>query len=213
MPSTPVVLAVIGFAILVVVGLVLLTGEANKPAVSGEGAATKLTPDGFPYEGDENAPVTIDIYSDYGCSHCKDFALETEPLIEQNYVATGKVKLVWHYFGFSAETQVVAAAAVCAAEQNNYAQFNRTLFANQATLTTGNLASWASQVGLDMTAFNKCLQSSDSKIKVQKSTNLAYAAGVNATPTFFINGEKIEGALPFEDFSAKIEQALAGANP
>jgi protein-disulfide isomerase len=64
-----------------------------------------------------------------------------------------------------------------------------------------------------MTAFNKCLQSNDSKIKVQQATNQAYADGVNSTPTFSINGEIVIGALPFEDFRAKIEQALAGANP
>lgn len=204
-------MVVITLAFVAVIALILLTG-GTKPG----GAATPppfetgITPEGFPYKGAADAPVTIDIYSDYTCSHCRDFALEIEPLIDQNYVAAGKVKLVSHYFGFTLDTQTMATAALCAAEQGKFWQFDHILFANQLALNTGNMSAFARQAGLEIDTFSQCFQSAANKTRVQSSTNLARSIGVEGTPTFFVNGNKVVGAVPYEEFSQAIERALAG---
>ena len=213
-PSMAVVLSVLGVAVLVVIGLVYLTGQAGSkpaqiPTTSERGYEIGITPEGFPYKGRADAPVGFEIYSDYRCGYCAQFALETEPLIEQAYVASGQVKLVAHYFGFNAETQTLATAALCAAEQGKFWEFNQAMFINQSSLTVSLTSALAQQLGLDTNVFNSCAQSSTNKAKVERYTNQAMAAGVSSTPTFYINGKQIVGAQPFEQFQAEIERALA----
>jgi len=214
--STGLMLAVIGVSIIVVVGLVYVTGRAGSkpiqvPTTSEQGYEIGITPEGFPYKGAADAPVVFEAYSDYKCGHCQDFAMETEPLIDQAYVATGKVKFVSHYFGFSAETQALATAAMCAAEQGKFWEFDQTLFANQVSTSASTVSVLAHDLGLDVNAFNQCVQSAANKAKIQKYTSQAQAAGITGTPTFFVNGKEIVGAQPFERFQEEIEQALTGA--
>jgi protein-disulfide isomerase len=213
-----VMIGVVCAAVVVFLGLIVLTGraqgaaQANASGASVQNLPSGITSDGFPYIGAANAPVTIIAYEDYGCPHCRDFTLQTEPQIEQNYVATGKVKIVAHYFGFNTATQTVAVGAMCAAQQGKYWQFNNLLFANQSVLTLSVLSAFAQQAGLNVSDFNQCVQSPANLAKVQESTNQAYAAGLQGTPTFFINGQKVEGALPYDQFSTIINQALAQAH-
>jgi protein-disulfide isomerase len=207
-----VVVAVVGVAVLVVGGLIYLSSGMQGSNVTPpklDGIETGLTAEGLPYKGAANAPVTIDIYSDYKCSHCKDFALETEPQIDKMYVATGKVKFVSHYFGFSSETQAIATGAMCAAEQGKFWDLDYVLFVNQLSTNANNVSVFARQVGVNIDVFNKCAQSAANRAKIQGYTSQANAAGVQATPTFFINGKKIEGTLPLAEFQQEIEQALA----
>lgn len=209
--SSRLVLAVIGVALLAVTVLIVLSSGAFRPTVQATPLNTRLTAEGLPYKGAADAPVTIVAYSDYRCGHCRDFALETEPLIDQAYVSSGKVKFVSHYFGFSSDTQLMATAALCAAEQGKFWEFDHALFANQPSLSPNNMSVFARQIGLNMDAFNPCFQSDANRAKIKAFTRQAQAAGVQGTPTFFINGKKIVGAQPFETFSLEIEHALSGA--
>ncbi len=217
-PSTGLVLAVIGLAVVLVVALIALTGGAKKaqvPTASGQVFETSLTAEGFPYKGAADAPVTIVVYSDYQCPHCRDFALETEPLLDQAYVATGKVKRVAPYFALWPESQPFVAAAICAAEQGKFWEFDHLLFVNQETLQTARLPTWAQQVGLDVNAFNRCRQSNATLQKVQSFTQQANAAGIHSTPIFFINGNRFElKAQPsfFEQLREEIERLLTGTS-
>lgn len=216
--STGLVMGFMCLAVVVFLALIALSGrvqgaaQANTTASPEQNLPSGITPDGFPYMGAANAPVTIIAYEDYGCSHCRDFTLQTEPLIDQNYVATGKVKIVEHYFGFNADTQTMAVGAMCAAQQGKYWEFNDLLFANQAAVTVNVLSVHAQRAGLNLTDFNQCIHSPLNLAKIQESTNQAYAAGVQSTPTFFVNGQKVEGALPYGQFQKIIDQALAQAH-
>jgi protein-disulfide isomerase len=171
--------------------------------------------------GDPNAPIQIIEYGDYKCSHCGTFAVETEPLIVQNYVSTGTVYLVFRSFGggLSAESQMAAEAAYCAGDQNKYWEYHDILFANRASgaFTDRRIKAFAEILDLDMDAFESCYNSGKHTDRTNQDFADAQAAGVTGTPAFIItynvNGEEkqrfINGAYPFSEFQAQIEEALA----
>ena len=130
------------------------------------------------------------------------------------YIVTGKVRLEFHHLAFiGPESLAASEAAECAAEQGAFWAYHDMLFTHQAGENRGafnnlRLKSFAEQIGLDTEQFNACLDSERYREEVIAETQAAQTRGVRATPTFFINGQKIEGALPFEQFQSIIEEAL-----
>lgn len=130
------------------------------------------------------------------------------------YIQTGKVKLVYKNFPVIGPESITAAeAALCASDQNKFWEYSNYLFARQQAENSGafsaeHLKQFASNLGLNPTEFNSCLDSG----KYTNTVNQDYAEGqqrgVQATPTFFINGTKYEGALPAEQLSAIIDAQL-----
>jgi len=171
--------------------------------------------------GDPNAPIRIEEFSDYNCSHCGTFAVETEPQLVQAYISTGKVYLVNRSYGagLSQESQKAAEAAYCAGDQNKYWEYHDILFTNRTSgaFTDRRLNAFAEAVGLDMDDFESCYNSG----KYTDRTNQDYAdgsaAGITGTPGFVISytvdGEErfryLHGAYPFSAFQTEIEGALA----
>lgn len=186
--------------------------------------------------GDPNAPVKIEEFSDYQCPYCKQFAENTEPLLEQYYVNTGKVHFTYrsagnwvsgnvaHYAGTPAKTesQDAAAAAYCAADQGKYWEMHDSLFANnrdvedQGSFDPRRLTEIAKSIGLDMTAYQSCFDSGKYKDQVAQDYKDATAANIQGTPFFVlsytVNGQTktqtIDGAQPFSEFQKQIEAAL-----
>ncbi len=181
--------------------------------------------------GDPKAPIQIAEYSDFQCPYCKRFHTDTEPLLEEYFIKTGKVLFTYHSAGnwvsrniggVRTESQDAAAAAYCAADQNKFWEMHAALFANnrdvedQGSFTDRRLAAIAESIGLDMTAFNDCYSSGKYKDQVQKDFDDATAAGIQGTPyfvmTYKVNGEvkteTIDGAQPIDVFQQKIEAAL-----
>lgn len=201
-------------AVIVALGLILLGGGFAQPTAQAS-AESLVTCNGkpCPSKGDPGAPVTIIEVADYGCPACRSFALNTEPLIDEEFVATGKVRFVSHLFGFGAPTQAAAAAALCAGEQNKFWEFNRVAFENQVPDDAPGqdvLLSWGQQAGAEPSAFAECVRSGRYVFDVQAASAEARRAGVSRTPSFFINGRLLEGAYPIGDFRAEINRALAG---
>lgn len=169
--------------------------------------------------GDPEAPVVIEAYSDFSCSHCADFALNTADLLEEEYIKTGQATIVFKTVGFLAEIPVLQQAvesAYCAGEQGAFFQFHDLIFANQAQLFTNRTAdisrtmrTFADILNLDLEDFDSCVL--DVKYQALVSSNQAEAAekGVTGTPTFFVNGVKLVGNQPYENFQQAIEAALA----
>jgi len=181
------------------------------PANTGNGVSD-VSEDDDPFLGDENAPVTIIEFSDYQCPFCQSFWIDTLPEIKEKYIDTGKVKLVYRDYplGIHPEAQIAAEAAECvrdAAGGSNevYFEYHDVLFANQGDLNEENLISWASDLGYDITS---CLENGDFTEEVQQDFFDGQVAGVTGTPSFFINGKKVSGALPFEVFEQMIEAEL-----
>ncbi len=130
------------------------------------------------------------------------------------YIAAGIVRFEYRHFPFlGPESLAAAEAAECAGEQGAFWTYHDMLFANQAGENRGafkdaNLKAFAAQLNLDTKAFNQCLDSGRYQEAVLAEMQEGRQRGVRATPTFFINGQKIEGALPFEQFQIVIEAAL-----
>jgi protein-disulfide isomerase len=183
-----------------------------------EGIETGITEEGYPYQGSPDAPVKFIEYSDYLCGHCKDFALEKEPKIVADYVATGQVQYIFHYYAL--QQTLLAEASHCAADQGHFWEYHRLLFENQDVITSGQietledleamLADFAEQVGLDVPAFRECWSSHKHEQTIMNSIQSAQAVGVGGTPAFFIKDEFVVGNQPYDVFQQAIEEALAG---
>lgn len=164
-------------------------------------------------KGADDAPVTIVEVSDYGCSHCKNFNVETAGLIEDLYVNPGQVKWVVLPYALGSQTAPAASAALCAAEQDSFFDYHRLLFETQGDpdfMSTASFQQVAEDAGLDGEAFNACLQSNDYINTVQENVTAAAALGVNSTPTFFVNGVMMRGNQPLTSFQQQINAIIGG---
>ena len=157
--------------------------------------------------GEANAPVTIIEYGDYQCTYCIRFFEATEPLIRNNYVKSGKVKMVFRSFQFlGAESELAGQAAECAKDQNNFWAYHDAIYTaeakdgqeNNGNMTKAFFVQLAKDVGLDVGKFTSCYDSGKYADTVKKSSQDASTLGVNSTPTFFVNGQQVNGAQPFE---------------
>jgi protein-disulfide isomerase len=218
-----IVLIVVGAVI--VVGVILVLAGVFKPKAVVAGDSQGLAMCGnipCPSKGDPNAPVKMVEVSSFACSHCRDYFLNTEPKIEEQYIKTGKLYYIAHPIGFDAAAEGVAAAALCAGEQTKFWEYSALLYQNQGKFDSTSLSLYAQQAGLDGQAFALCVNSGKHKGDAAASSNAATEAGVEGTPSFFINGKLIVGALPFQckpgtpeciqgDFQTRIEAALQGS--
>lgn len=177
------------------------------PDPAGLGAGRKW----LPALGSEDAPVTVIQVSDIFCSHCRDFNLKSLPGILEDYVATGKVRYIDHYFGFASSVQQGAVLAeMCAAEQGRYFVFKHALYQSVA-VGDFDIARAGRIAHLDMKAFDTCRDEQRYNAAVQE---MAFVdnMGVTATPAFFVNGELISGNLP-DVIRQKIDAALEANTP
>jgi len=181
-----------------------------------------LIRNGSPFQGKVSAPITIIDFSDFQCYLCNRFVKNTEPLVNQSYIQTGKVALVFNHLpnrGF--DSMGAALAAQCTNDQGKFWQFHNLLYSNQKAIDSGwvskeNLKNFASQIpGLDIKRFDRCFDSEKYKSFVQKEIELALSFGFKETPSFIVensNGssqETMSGALPFESFKAVIDKKIS----
>lgn len=169
--------------------------------------------------GDPKAPVTLIEYGDYQCPFCGRFFRDTESLVRENYVKTGKVKTVFRNFQFlGPESTNAAQAAECAKDQGKFWAYYDAIYTtelkdgkeNNGNLTRELFIDLAKGAGLDANAFTSCYDSGKYAVQVQKDTADAQALGVNSTPTIFVNGQQTQppGALPYAQLQIIIENAL-----
>lgn len=168
-----------------------------------------------PTKGQADAPVTIVEYSDYQCPYCARYVLQTMPRIMTEYVETGQVRYAFKDFPltFHTEAQLAAQAARCAGEQGAFWEMHDQLFASQDSWSGNSNAAavfsgFATDFGLDEADFTACLESERYADAVQADLMEGAGFGVGGTPAFFVNGQFISGAQPFEVFQAAIEAAL-----
>jgi protein-disulfide isomerase len=167
-----------------------------------------------PSQGPENAPVTIVEFSDYQCPYCVRWYQEVYTRLMKDYA--GKVRFVYRDFplySIHPEAQPAAEAANCAGEQNAYWQYHDALFGQKDGLGAAAFTQYASELGLNMDQFNKCVSEHRYKSEVDADFKFATSLGVSSTPTFFVNGLAVVGAQPFEVFQQIIDKELAGEIP
>jgi protein-disulfide isomerase len=162
-----------------------------------------------------SAPVTMFELSDFQCSFCRKFWAETLPRIKETYIKNGQVRFAYQHFALQGEHSFAAAqGAECAAEQKKFWPYHDKLFQSQGGLafTNAKLKQYARQVGLDVGAFDQCLDSRKYQEKIEDETKRGFELGARGTPTFFLNGRILVGAQPFQVFQTAIEEALAKAS-
>jgi len=190
-----IVMGIIGVAAVFIAVIVIATMQSNR--VTGGFITPVENPRPMADRnamGDPNAPIRIEEFSDYLCSHCQAFALQQEPGIVRDYVATGKVYFVYIPFSFMApESGRAAEASYCAADQGKFWEYHDIIFENVGTATTQPLADarliqYAEALGLDVNTFRSCLNGNTYRRQVQDDLTYGRGLGVTGTPTFNLNG-------------------------
>ena len=200
-PSPAIIRLVLVGTAAVVVTLIVLTRGILKSHTAKVNDPTGLMTCGSmpcPSKGDPHAPVTIIEVADYACPACRAYNQYTAPKVEEQYIKAGKVYYVVHSFNLWPQTESLAATALCAADQGKFWDYHALLFQNQGQFTPNELSSYALQAGMDVQAFAMCVNLGKHTGDVAASSNAARTAGVTSTPSFFINGMLVVGALPFQ---------------
>ena len=169
-----------------------------------------------PMWGKRDAPVTIVEYSDFQCPYCS----RVEPTLTQVRDTYGpdKVRIVWKNnplpFHNNAKPAAEAAQGVFALTgSDGFWKWHDTAFKNQGALSEDSYVKWASDAGVkDSATYKTGLESHKWADKVEKDLNDGKSAGVQGTPSFFVNGVFINGAQPFDNFKKTIDQELDKAN-
>ncbi len=196
---------------------------AGQPAVPAPPSVIQVSLDDDPVKGNPNAPVTIIEFSDFQCPFCSRFFTQTLPLIEENYINSGKVKFVYRDMPLDSLHQNARPASIaseCADEQGKFWEYHDILFIKQKQWQGLSLAAadktfkeYAGDLGLQIASFDSCLESPIIADEVNKDVVEATTYGATGTPTFFIGNEKdgfikLSGAQPFTVFQSAIEDQL-----
>ena len=192
---------------------------AAPPAATADAANAILArADAGRIQGDTAAPVWIVELSDFQCPFCKRWHDETYPAIKREYIDAGIVRMAYvnlplsihHHAGPAAE------AAMCASAQGRFWQVHDGLFDTQDRWTpmtdaTALFDSIALATGIDRATYRQCMDSDVMERLIAGDVQRAQTANVRPTPTFFVGGERIEGAAPLDVFRAAIARARARA--
>jgi len=163
--------------------------------------------------GKADAPVTIVEYASLTCPHCADFTINTFPKIKEKYIDTGKARLIFREFPFDPRATAAFMLARCAPEDRYFPMVD-VFFKQQqqwATAEDGEAAllQIAKLAGFTQESFKACLTNQQLLDDVRATMERGSKDfGVNATPTFFINGQKYAGALSVDEMSAIIDKLL-----
>ncbi len=179
---------------------------AAAPAAAAGPAQIELRPDD-PVRGNPKAPVTIVVFSDFQCPFCA----RVEPtLAEAERTYGDKLRVVWKHqpLPFHPNAMPAAKAAEAAREQGKFWPMHDRLFASQQELSPDTYERLARELGLDLRRFKEASASSKALARIEEDQRLAARVGAQGTPTMFVNGEKVEGAVPFATLKAVIDRKL-----
>lgn len=212
----PLIILVLALVVLLSVGIAVSLLSQSEVEVSpftarSINAPTGTTPEGFAYKGSPEAPITVVEYGDFQCPSCAAFTTRQEARFDQQYVETGKVRFVYQDFPLPQHNHavIVAAAARAAGEQGKFWEMHDLLFTRQRAWSASRnirplLSSYAEAIGLDRQAFDQALDSGKFTKALEASRQQAGARGVQATPTFEVDGQLVDSS----QLAAAIEQAL-----
>jgi protein-disulfide isomerase len=171
---------------------------------------SKLVENGSPIMGNINAPITILEWGDYQCTFCYKFHQNTLDIINEDFIKTGKVKIIFKDFPLNGfDSKLAAEASYCAEDQEEYWKYHDELYKNWGGERTGwitreSLTKFAETVDLDIEKFNKCLDDHKYENKVDLLYAFGKEIGIDATPSFLVFNDqkmiKIRGNQPLEVF-------------
>ena len=204
-------LLVIGAVAVVIIGVVLLQRQVAQKSVQISGRVEEGTS-----WGPQSAKVSIIDYSDFGCSHCRNFALNQGRQLRAEYEDGGNVRFEYRHFIISPpDTANAANAAECAADQGRFWDYHDLLFSQQGVtrnpFTKANLKAYGARLGLSAQQFNECVDRDTHLDEVYRDSAAGKDAGIQGTPTFIVNGKSIPGEVPYAQFKAEVDAALAAS--
>ena len=175
---------------------------------------------GSPILGSESAPITIIEFGDYQCEACYAWFHNTRDTLIDNYIETGKAKLIFVDLPFlGRDSPTAAQASYCAEDQEQYWEYHTMLYTFQdghpdsGWADRDRLNSFAFSLDMNIDEFDECMDSSKYKNRVKANYDEAVKNGVQSTPTFIIisedgKKEQFSGAQPYSVFSVTIESML-----
>ena len=157
-------------------------------------APVKLSIAGAPFKGPADAKVTIVEFSDFQCPYCAKAAVEASQVVQK---FPKDVKLVFKQFPLEDHSQaaLAAEASLAAQAQGKFWPLHDRMYANFRQINRANIFAWATQSGLDMTRFKADLDAHKYAARVHTEEQEGEVAGVEGTPTFFINGKRFNGVF------------------
>jgi protein-disulfide isomerase len=164
---------------------------------------------GAPAKGPEDAPVTLVVFSEFQCPFCRSVN-PTLKQLEERY--KDKVRFVFKHLPLTSlhpQAMGAAIAAEAAGRQGKFWEYHDQLFENQERIAPEDLRHHARDLGLDVARFERDLTDSQLQGNIRSDMAEATALSVKSTPTFFINGRLVRGAMPFETFATIIDDELA----
>ena len=184
--------------------------------ISIEAAATK---------GSEAAPLVVVAFSDFQCPFCARFARDVLPVVERDYISTGRVQLVYRHLPLPmhAYARTAAQAAECAGRQGRFWEMHDRLFGNGTKLDDAVVASAVKDLALDVDRFQECLHAEETLPTVARDSEDARRLGLSGTPAFLLGTREpdgrvrvsrvIAGVLPPEEFGDLLDETLSGDTP
>lgn len=217
-------------------GALLLSGGAGLKLLGGGAEARPLSPDTLARDvreragqrvqlasvsevgsddhilGDPDAPITIIEYSSLTCPHCASFHRNTLPQLKEEWIDTGRARLVYRHYPLD-QAALRAAMMTNCLEGRRFFGMIEMLFEQQRQWSRADepirqLARMASMAGMDQETFEKCVNDrAEAERIVEKQTKARDEIGIQSTPSFYIDGEVVAGAQPFEEFDRILKEA------
>lgn len=189
-----------------------------------------FTVEGYPFRGSPDAPLIMVEYSDFQCPFCSRYFVQTEPAINESYVRSGQVRVIFRDFPLAdlhPNAPAAHTAALCVADQGSAAQYwamHDQLFQTQTVWSNlpdpaPHFVQLAEAIGVDLTHFNECYAQNDKQALIDQTLSEGQQLGINGTPSFnFINAQTQEqfllvGAQPFDQFAGMIDALAKGEKP
>jgi protein-disulfide isomerase len=170
----------------------------------------KVSADGFPAIGSDTAAITIVEFADFQCPFCGRFYMDTESDLLEKYGS--KIRFVYRHFPMDRMhpyARQAAKAAQCAHAQGQFWAYHHLLFQHQKELANEDLLGYARELNLNMTQFQNCVDSAQTEQAINVDIQAGLDLHIDGTPTFFINGLRLDGAQPLRAFSEIIDVELA----
>lgn len=156
-----------------------------------------------PALGKNDAPVTVIAFSDYRCPYCRDLSHTLDQLLER---FPNDVRIVYRNYPLHDDSDKLAQAALCAADQQKFAAYHEQVFARSAGAK--DISAIATDVGLDLPTFDSCVQQERHRERIQGDMKEGQRLGISGTPTLFVAGQRLRGAQSLERLTAVVQQAL-----
>ncbi|NUN16175.1 MAG: thioredoxin domain-containing protein [Myxococcales bacterium] len=183
--------------------------EPAQPAPTANTAAPGLA--NLPRKGAENPKVVIIESSEFQCPFCSKVTPTVKQIVE-TYPNDVAVYFFHNPLAFHPNAMPAAKASMAAHKQGKFWEMHDKMFENQRELTQENFDKWAGELGLDMNKFKADMNDPAIETEIKRQQSAMVALGARGTPGFFVNGEALKGAQPFDNFKAAIDKHIAAVD-